>query len=408
MRDDGLLVVGASQAGVQLAASLRDFGHEGTVQLVGAEPLPPYQRPPLSKAYLAGATTAATLALRSPEFLQQRAIDLVVGERVVELDLDAGHGRTDVGRELRFARVALTTGARPRRLAVPGAELPEVHYLRDVRDADALKDALPRAQRVVVVGGGFVGLEAASVATTYGKQVVVVEFADRLIGRAVSKQVSEFYRAAHERRGVCIRTGTGVRAITGTGRVEAVVCDDGTTIPADLVLVGVGAVPRTELAELLGLELDGGVVVDAAAQTSDPRVVAAGDCTVQPHPITGEGRVRLESVQNAVDQAKVAAATLTGTAVPAGSVPWFWSDQGDLKLQIAGLSAGSDEQVVRGDPGKEKFSVLHFRAGLLTAVDCVNRPSDYLLVRQALKRGATLTPDAARDQRVELKALLAR
>lgn len=408
MSDPGVLVVGASQAGVQLASTLRDLGHEGAITLVGAEPLPPYQRPPLSKAYLAGATTAATLALRSPEFLAQRDIDLVVGERVLDLDLDAGLGRTDAGRELRFARVALTTGARPRRLTVPGADLPGVHYLRDVRDADALKEALPLARRVVVVGGGFVGLEAAAVATTYGKEVVVVEAADRLIGRAVAPQVSDFYRSAHERRGVRIRLRTEVSAIIGPGRVEAIVCDDGTTYPADLVLVGVGAVPRTELAERLGLQLDGGVVVDAAARTSAPRVVAAGDCTVQPHPLTGEGRVRLESVQNAVDQAKIAAATLTGTDAGAGAVPWFWSDQGDLKLQIAGLSAGSDQCVVRGDPDQERFSVLHFRDGRLTAVDCVNRPADYLLVRQALKRGASLTPDAARDERVELKALLAR
>ena len=330
-----------------------------------------------------------------------------MGERVNHLDLGAGRATTSARREVNFSHLALATGARPRRLTLPGADLAGVHYLRDVADADVLRLALPSAQRVVIIGGGFVGLEAAAVARSHGKEVVVVEAAGRLLARAVAPIVSSFYRRAHERRGTVVYTDTGVAELRGTSRVKSVVCTDGTTLPADLVLVGIGANPRVELAESIGLEVDGGIVVDARGQTSEDRVVAAGDCTVQPHPVTGTGRIRLESVQNAVDQAKAAAATLASGRPPEPTVPWFWSDQGDLKLQIAGLSADADEYVVRGAPDEEKFSVLYFGAGRLLAVDSINRPTDYLAVRKALKGGTTLTPDAARDHSVDLRTLLA-
>jgi 3-phenylpropionate/trans-cinnamate dioxygenase ferredoxin reductase subunit len=328
----------------------------------------------------------------------------------VTLPEPAGTGvaATSSGLRLDFDRLALTVGARPRRLQVPGADLAGVLYLRDLDDATQLRSALAAASRVVVIGGGFIGLEAAAAARGQGKAVTVVEMADRLVGRAVAPVVSEFYRQAHERRGTTVLLSTGVTALTGTdGRVAGVVLADGSTVPADLVMVGVGVVPRTELAEQLGLECDGGIVVDSQARTSRPSVVAAGDCTVQPHPMTGLGRVRLESVPSAVAQAAIAAATLTGAVVETRTVPWFWSNQGDLRLQIAGLSTGFDQHVLRGDPAAEKFSVLYFRQGELLAVDAVNMPADYLAVRKALTQGIPLAPADVADTAVSLKSVLA-
>jgi 3-phenylpropionate/trans-cinnamate dioxygenase ferredoxin reductase subunit len=306
-----------------------------------------------------------------------------------------------------FDRLALTVGAGPRRLAVPGADLDGVCYLRGLDDAARLRSLLSAARHVVVVGGGFIGLEAAAAARAQGKPVTVVEAAERLVARNVAPVVSEFCRQAHERRGATVLLSTTVTAFHGErGRVTAVVLADGTELPADLVVVGVGVVPRTELAERIGVECDGGIVVDAHACTDVPNVVAAGDCTVRPHPLTGEGRVRLESVQNAVAQAGVAAAALLGRFDDPRTVPWFWSNQGDVRLQMAGLSAGYDEHVVRGEPDSERFSVLYYRAGRLLAVDAVNNPVDYMVVRKALTQGATIPADKAADTATPLKTLL--
>jgi 3-phenylpropionate/trans-cinnamate dioxygenase ferredoxin reductase subunit len=404
----GTLVVGASQAGLQLAVSLRELGDTAPITLVGAELHAPYQRPPLSKEFLTGDSGRDALAFRTPAFYADAGIDLVLGERVTNVTLPGvGTATTVSGRELVYDRLALTVGARPRRLSVPGADLDGVSYLRDVDDAEQLQERLARASRVVVIGGGFIGLEAAAVARAQGKHVTVVEMADRLVARAVAPVMSEFYRQAHERRGTTVLLSAGVQALAGkAGRVTAVVLSDGRELAADLVVVGVGVVPRTELAEQLGLEVDGGIVVDARARTSEPSVVAAGDCTVLPHPLTGVGRVRLESVQSAVAQAQIAAATLLGQEVETRSVPWFWSYQGDLKLQIAGLSAGYDEHVVRGEPDSERFSVLYYRQGELLAVDAVNNPVDYMVGRKALTSGATIDAARAADPATPLKSLL--
>lgn len=407
----GTLIVGASQAGLQLAVSLRDAGDDRPITLVGAEPHAPYQRPPLSKAYLQGSTELEQLWLRTPEFLAGQGITLITGERIDMVDLHSGGpsgtATTANGRVLSFDRLALTVGARPRRLSVPGANLDGVTYLRTAGDASALRQLQSDAESVVVIGGGFIGLEAAAVARSQGKAVTVVEAADRLVGRAVAPVVSDFYRDAHLRRGVDIRLGAQVVSIGGVeNRVRAVQLSDGSRIPADLVIVGIGVEPCTELARQLDLESAGGIVVDRYARTSNPHVVAAGDCTVQPHPLTGEGRVRLESVQNAISQAKTAAATLAGLRVPNDAVPWFWSDQYDLKLQIAGLSTGHDEYVVRGDVAEEAFSVLYYRDGALLAVDAVNTPGDYMSVRKALSQGSTISSDAAVDSTVALRELI--
>ena len=418
----GTLIVGASQAGVQLAVSLRELGDTAPITLVGAEAHPPYQRPPLSKEFLNGSAGPESLAFRTAAFYADAGIELICGERVVDLGICAdgqartgtaklpgsGRARTASGRELAFDRLALTVGARPRRLTIPGADLDGVLYLRDVDDAEQLRTRLATATRVVVVGGGFIGLEAAAVARAQGKDVTVVEAAERLIPRAVAPVVSEFYRQAHARRGTEVRLATAVAGFSGSGgSVTGVQLADGTELPADLVMVGVGVVPRTELADQLGLKVDGGIVVDAHARTSEPSVVAAGDCTILPHPLTGEGQVRLESVHGAVHQASVAAATLVGATVETRSVPWFWSNQGQLRLQIAGLSAGFDSFVVRGDMDEEKFSVLYYRDGALLAADAVNNPVDYMVVRKALTQGVSIPAERAADSSTPLKAMLA-
>lgn len=406
----GTLIVGASQAGLQLAVSLRELGDSAPITLVGAEPHAPYQRPPLSKEFLTGASGRDALAFRTAAFYEEAGIELVLGERVDELALESsgrGSATAASGRELAFDRLALTVGARPRRLTVPGAALDGICYLRDVDDAEQLQSRLATATHVVVVGGGFIGLEAAAVARAQGKQVTVVEAADRLVARAVAPVTSEFYLRAHERRGTRVLLSALVAGFRGeAGAVSAVLLADGTELRADLVVVGVGVVPRTELAELLGLACDGGIVVDACARTSEPTVVAAGDCTVLPHPLTGVGRVRLESVPSAVAQASVAAATLLGQTVATRTVPWFWSNQGDLRLQIAGLSTGYDRCVVRGVPDSERFSVLYYREDQLMAVDAVNNPVDYMVVRKALTSGSTVPADRAADVTRPLTSLV--
>jgi 3-phenylpropionate/trans-cinnamate dioxygenase ferredoxin reductase subunit len=410
----GTLIVGASQAGIQIATSLRDLGDEGPILLVGSEPRSPYQRPPLSKAYLAGKATAESLELRSPQWYAEKRVDLRLETPILSVNLDetdggAGVATTRAGEKIGFARLALTVGGRARRLRLPGAGLDGVCYLRHLRNADELRRHLAVATHVVVIGGGFIGLEAAAVATGAGKDVTVVDVADRLLGRAVAPVVSEFYLQAHQRRGTRVLLRTTVAAIEADAdgkRVAGVRLADGRLLPASLVLVGIGLEPRTELAQQLGLEIDDGIVVDSRARTSNPAVVAAGDCTTLPHPLTGKGRIRIESVQNAIAQAQAAAASLLGRPPRSRAVPWFWSDQADLKLQIAGLSHGYDQVVVRGAPSSERFSVLYYASGRLIAVDAINAPRDYMVVRKALAGGGTIPAGRAADVSVPLNELV--
>lgn len=410
--DAGTLVVGASQAGLQLAASLRDLGDESPITLVGEEVHPPYQRPPLSKTFLGGQVTPESLTFRAPDYYQRVGIDLVTGTRVTEVSMangasGGGVAVTDTGRTLRFDRLALAVGARPRRLPLPGAELAGVCYLRGLDDAVRLRSLVDGATDVVVVGGGFIGLEVAASARALGRTVTVVEAADRLLARAVAPVVSDFYLRAHERRGTTVLTSTTITELRGIdGRVAEAVLGDGTVVAAQVVVVGVGVEPASELAEQLGLECAGGIVVDGACRTAHPSVVAAGDCAVQPNPLTGEGMVRLESVQNAVAQGRTAAATLVGRPASGRTVPWFWSDQDTLKLQIAGLSTGYDQFVLRGDPDTEAFSALYYRDGQLLAVDAVNQPVDYMAVRKALSVGGHIDPLRAADPGTPLKSLI--
>jgi len=410
-----VLIVGGGQAAVHLASSLRDLGWQAAVTIVSEEDHAPYQRPPLSKAFLSGDAQVTTLEFRSAEHYERDRITVLTGQRVVSVRA-AAPGRPGVavtagGRRLEFGHLALATGARPRLLSVPGADLAGICYLRDAGHALELRERLARAERVLVIGGGFIGLEAATVATAKGKAVTVVEAADRLIGRVVAPVISDFYAAAHRRRGVRVLLGTSVSEFAGTGpagaggTVTGARLSDGSFAPADLVIIGIGAEPRTELAESLGLARAGGIVVDEFARTSDPAIVAAGDCAVTPHPAAADGAlVRFESYGHATDHAKVAAATLAGVPARYDTVPWFWSDQGSLKLQIAGLSAGFDQAVLRGDPDQERFSVLYYRDGRLLAVHAVNLPRDYLAVRRALAAGQQIPAEAAADDSQPLGA----
>jgi 3-phenylpropionate/trans-cinnamate dioxygenase ferredoxin reductase component len=407
---DQVLIVGAGQAGMQVAVSLRELDYKGEITIVGEEPYSPYQRPPLSKAFLAGDADVESLQFRSTDFYASNDITVLTGEKIIDVDISDGKGvaRASSGRTLHFDRLVVTPGSTPRRLTTPGSELDGVLYLRNIADAEALKSRWAEATNVVVVGGGFIGLEVAAQATKSGKQATVLEAADRLIARAVSPLTSEYFRAAHERRGTSVRLSTSIEAFEGSnGRVTGVRLVDGEVIPADIILVGIGVVARGELAEKLGLDTsNGAIVVNEYAETSNPKVLAAGDAVLLPHPLGLGNLVRLESVQNAVDQAKVVASTIVGSREPYHAVPWFWSDQADIKLQIAGLSTGFDQTVLRGNPDDDKFSVLYYREGTLLAIDAVNEPSDYMAVRRALAAGASIDPLAAADPSVALKNLI--
>lgn len=402
----GIVIVGGGQAGHQIAASLRGEGYGGALTLVGEEAELPYQRPPLSKGLLLGVADPARLPFRLEGFYQKHAIELLRGIRVHALDpaarqLDLG------GRTLAYEKLALVTGADVRRLAVPGGDADGVLYLRTLDDALALKRRLDEATRVVVIGGGFIGLEVAASSKKLGKTVTVVELADRLMGRVVAPLLSDHFKAMHEGHGVEVMLGQGVREIeTREGRVAAVVTSDGRRFEADLVVVGIGVTPADALARTAGLEVENGIVVDETTRTSDPRIVAAGDCANHPNPYAGGARIRLESVQNAVDQAKTAALALLDRPARYQAVPWFWSDQFEAKLQMVGFSLGHDEVITRGDPASGSFSAVYYRAGRLIAIDSVNQPADHMAGRRLLAAGIDVPPGVAGDPGRPLKSLL--
>lgn len=409
------LVVGAGQAGLELVAALRDLGDTAPIVLVGDEPVPPYDRPTLSKGYLAGTQELSHIVFHPEAWFAEQDIELLLGDPVTHLerDRDGGRATTASGREIEFGRLALATGSVNRRLDLPGADLPGVLDLRSLDDADRLAAALEGLSsaggRLAVIGGGFIGLEVAADARARGIDVTVIEATDRLLGRVVSPELSEFYLAAHRRRGTeVLLESAATRMVAGGSGVGGVELADGRVVAASLVLVAVGAVARTELGEQLGLAVDGGIVVDEHALASDGVTVAVGDCTSLPNPYTRgtPGRLRLESAQHASDHARTAASTLVGTPAAYASLPWFWSDQGDLTLQISGLYAGVDRTVVRGDPATERFTLLHYRDGLLVAAECIGMRQDHIAVKRGLEKGMTIDPEAAGDPNVPLKRLL--
>jgi 3-phenylpropionate/trans-cinnamate dioxygenase ferredoxin reductase subunit len=401
---DPLVIVGGGQAAAQAVQSLRQQNYSGAITLLSDEPYPPYQRPPLSKKYLAGELTRERLLLRPAAFYAEKGVTLEQNTRVEEVDAAGHRVRLRDGRTLAYDRLLLTTGSRVRTLDLPGATLPGVHYLRTITDVDGITASLVPGARIVLVGAGYIGLEVAAVVRQRGYDVTVLEAFDRVMARAVSVEVSAFYEATHRAAGVAIHCGAAVKALHGTTRVSSVETADGRSFPCDIVIVGIGIVPNIELAAAAGLECNNGIVVDEFARTADPHIVAAGDCTNHPLPMLGR-RVRLESVPNAIHQAKVAAATLLGAPVAYSEVPWFWSDQYDLKLQIAGLSTGYDEVVLRGDPAKRSFAAFYLAAGRLLAVDAVNSPKEFIAAKKLVANGARVAPDVLRDVGVDLTAL---
>jgi 3-phenylpropionate/trans-cinnamate dioxygenase ferredoxin reductase component len=399
-KEERIIVVGAGQAGVQAVASLRAEGYRGAIVLVGEEPYPPYQRPPLSKAYLSGDFERARLFLK-PESFFAESCELQLGLGVAAIDRRAKRVRFADDTTLPYSKLLLATGARPRRIDYPGKQFDGVHYLRGIDDVDALRPQLTKGAKLVVIGGGYIGLEVAAVAASHGVEVTIVEAADRLMPRTVSPLVSAFYEEVHTAHGVRVVVGAKADGLEDEGRVVAVHAR-GERIPADVVLIGVGVVPNSELAEEAGLACDNGIVVDEFARTSDPDIFAAGDCTN--HPYFAGGRVRLESVQNAVDQAKIAALGMLGKQQAYREVPWFWSDQYDLKLQIAGLSRAGDATVLRGEPGMRKFAVFHFREGRIAAVEAINAAQDYIVGRKLIAAGKPVSAERLADPKVPIKS----
>jgi 3-phenylpropionate/trans-cinnamate dioxygenase ferredoxin reductase subunit len=398
-----VVIAGAGHAGVQAAVSLREEGFDGEIVLLSDERDPPYQRPPLSKAFLKGEMDIHGLPLRGEAFFRDNRIDLRLGVRVERIDRASRRAETSDGRAVGFGHLVLATGARRRRLAAPGAELPGVFYMRTIADAIAIRERLGPGRKVAVIGAGFIGLEIAATAASLGAKVTIVEIA-RPMGRAVSTILSDFYLGAHAAFGATFRIGRGVEAIAGEGKAEAVVLTDGEVVPADLVIVGIGVTAEDRLARDCGLECGDGIVVDAALATADPAISAIGDCADFPNAALGV-RTRLESVQNAVDQAKCVAARLVGRPKPYDALAWFWSDQGDLKLMIAGLSHAVDQWVVRGDPATRAFSAFGFRGGRLAVVESVNRAGDHAAAKRIIGAGKTLTPEQAADPAFDLRAL---
>jgi 3-phenylpropionate/trans-cinnamate dioxygenase ferredoxin reductase subunit len=402
----GLVVIGASYAGIQGALSARDTGYAEPITVVADEAWLPYQRPPLSKDFLTGLATEESLVLRDKAFFDNKGIDLMLGVRATDIDRRSRKILIGDHSALSFDKLLIGTGSHARKLAVPGADLGGVRYLRTMQEAIELKASLRDASEIVVVGGGFIGLEVAASAVKLGKKVTVLESASRLLERAVSAVVSEFLLDMHLQNGVDVMLGQTVVSIDGqSGRVTSVRCENDTRISADLVLVGVGGVPNDRIAKDAGLDCTNGIAVDDHGRSSDPNIFAAGDCATHFNHFARDW-LRLESVQNAQDQAKAAGLAIAGRTGPYNSVPRFWSDQYDAKLQIVGISRNFDDQAVRGSIADGKFSVFYYRQGRLIAVDGVNRAGDQMAARRMIASGISPTPTQIRDPSFDLKSLL--
>jgi 3-phenylpropionate/trans-cinnamate dioxygenase ferredoxin reductase component len=401
----GTVIIGTGQAGFQTAASLRSEGYTDPITLIGEEPHIPYNRPPLSKGFVLGKQDAESIELRPVTFYKNHQINLLCGERVVGISRAESQIEIASGGSLSYDSLVLAVGASNRKLPVAGADMDGVLYLRSLAEAIFIKERLAEAQRVVVVGGGFIGLELAAVARSFGKDVTVIEALPRVMARVVAPIISEFFRELHTSRGVKIVCGATVTEIRGaSGRVSDVVLSDGSIHAADLVLVGIGVAPNTELASGAGLVTSNGIAVDEYLQTSDEKIFAIGDCAEYPNEFAG-GRVRLESVQNAADQAQCVAMTICGRRTKYNSLPWFWTDQYEIKLQMAGISAGHDRVVTRGNAEARRLSVFYFRNEKLIAVDSINRPVDHMIGRKLIASGARLSPEEAADESVDLKRI---
>lgn len=396
-----VVIVGAGQAGAALAAKLRALGHQGEIVMLGDEPAPPYQRPPLSKAYLLGEMEEDRLWLRAPEFWAENGVELRLGQAVTAIDPTA-RTVTVGGEPLEYDHLALTTGSTPRRLpASVGGSLAGVYTVRTLADVDAMRGEFRPGRKVIIVGGGYIGLEAAAVASKLGLDVTVLEMAPRILQRVAAPETSDYVRALHQAHGVKVLESTGLNRLVGDERVAGALLTDGRQLPADFVIVGVGITPNTHLAEMAGLAIDNGIATDELGRTSDPSIWSAGDCASFPWQA---GRIRLESVGNAIDQAEAVAANILGAGVPYQAKPWFWSDQYDLKLQIAGLNIGYDHIVTRKGEG-DVASFWYYRGADLLAVDAMNDSRAYMVGKRLIEMGKSPAPEVIVST-PDLKALL--
>jgi 3-phenylpropionate/trans-cinnamate dioxygenase ferredoxin reductase subunit len=404
--DSTVVIVGAGQAGSEFAAELRTLGYEGRVVMVGDEAPLPYKRPPLSKGYLTGTVTADQLPIRNAAVHEKNRIEFIGGVRASSIDRVAKTVTLSNGDTIAYTRLALTTGGRARPLPLPGADLANVMSLRSVADADTIRAQLVEGRRLVIIGGGYIGLEIAAVAVKAGLHVTVLEAAPRVLARVTAPEISEFYTRVHREEGVDVRVGVQIAALTGDGAVSGVRLVDGSTVNADAVIVGIGLIANTELASAAGLAVDNGIVVDEYGYTSDPDIVSAGDCANRPSALLG-GRVRLESVPNAMEQGRHAARALMGQPKAYDELPWFWSDQYELKLQMCGLSAGYDQLVVRGSTANRTFSAFYLRQGRIIAGDAVSQLRDFGVIKKLVAARAEIAPDRLADETVALKDLAA-
>jgi 3-phenylpropionate/trans-cinnamate dioxygenase ferredoxin reductase subunit len=401
-----VVIVGAGHAGAQAAISLRQAGFAGSIAIIGDEPLLPYERPPLSKEYLAGEKPFERILIRPPNFWGERGVEMLLGRRVTSVEPESYRIVTADGTAIRYSKLIWAAGGSARRLRCDGHDLQGVHTVRTRADVDRMIGEMPHVSRAVVIGGGYIGLEAAAVLAKFGKHVVLVEALDRVLARVAGEPLSRFYEAEHRAHGVDVRLGAAVDCIEGSnGKVAGVRLAGGERLAADMVIVGIGIVPEVEPLLAAGAEGGNGVSIDAQCRTSLPDVFAIGDCALHAHPFANGTPIRLESVQNATDQAVVAAKTIMGQAVAYDAVPWFWSNQYGLKLQTVGLSTGHDAMIVRGDLSARSFSLIYLREGRVIALDCVNAAKDYvqgrkLVVERIIADVATLS-----DTNTPLKAL---
>lgn len=401
-----VLIVGAGQAGSELAAELRTQGHTGRVVMIGDEAGLPYKRPPLSKGFLTGAIPAEQLLIRNAAVYEKNNIEFIGSTSVTSIDRSAKTVTLSDGQTLAYDKLALTTGGRARPLPVMGAELGNVLSLRSQVDAERIREQLVAGHRLVIIGGGYIGLEIAAVAIKAGLTVTVLESAPRVLARVTAPEMSAFYTRVHREAGVDIQVGVQIAALENDGKaVSAVILADGNRVAADVVIVGIGLIPNTELATAAGLAVDNGIVVDEYGQTSDPDIVASGDCANRPSPLLG-GRVRLESVPNAMDQARHAARLLVGQPKAYDELPWFWSDQYELKLQMCGLSSGYDQVVIRGSTESRAFSTFYLKEGRIIAADAVSQLKDFGMMKKLVGARATVAADRLADTALALKDLV--
>ncbi len=403
---DTVAIAGAGHAAGQIVATLRQKKFDGSIILIGEEPWLPYQRPPLSKKFLAGELPAERLHFKPESFYDDPGIEVRLETRIDAVDRDGKTLQTADGETLAFDKLVFATGARPRLLDLPGVDLDGIHYLRTIADVTGIRSQLTEGARLVIIGAGYIGLEVAAVASQLNADVTVIEMEDRVMSRVVSPQISTFYQEEHAAHGVKLMLSTGISGFSGNGQVTAVDLSNDEQVAADLVVIGIGVVPNTELASAARLDVDNGIVVDNHCQTSAADFFAVGDCTQHPNDILG-CRVRLESVHNALEQAKTAASNICGDELCYAQVPWFWSDQYNLKLQIAGLSQGYDQTIVRGDSDSRSFSCLYLRDGQLIAVDAVNSPKDFMQSKALIAAHAVIDPDLLANADNELKNMVA-